>query len=66
MKGPGNPLKLVMRRVWKCPHCGRRLLTAGSVVFQACTCKSSEPDQAAPWMQLIEEPRHIPRRETPP
>jgi hypothetical protein len=63
MKGPANRLKLIVRRMWQCPRCQRRVLTAGSVVFQACTCAPTEPAPA--WMQLIEEPRHKPRSEPP-
>jgi hypothetical protein len=56
MKGPGNRLKLQIRRLWECPRCRRRLVTAGSVVYQACTCAPADAGSHSVWMQLIEDP----------
>jgi hypothetical protein len=60
MKGPGNRLKFVVRREWACPHCRRRLVTAGSVVQQPCNCRPQEDSRGQPWMQLVQDPLGTP------
>lgn len=54
MKGPGNRLKLVIRRAWECPRCRRRTITPGSVVYQACTCMDGADGPV--WMRLVADP----------
>jgi len=66
MKGPGNRMKLVVRRAWECPLCRRRLLTAGSVVQQACNCRPPDEGGGPVWMRLVEEPRPARRSTLPP
>jgi hypothetical protein len=67
MKGPGNRLKFVIRREWACPRCHRRLVTAGSVVHQACTCGPPADGGPQVWMRLIQDPLPTPggRRRAP-
>ena len=47
--------ELRIQRRFKCPKCGRTVLTRGAVVSRSCTC--SEP---APFMQMIDTPRVLP------
>jgi hypothetical protein len=56
MKGPSGRLKFRIRRLWRCPACGRREWTSGRVVNRACIC--TPPGAERPiWMMLEEEPR---------
>jgi hypothetical protein len=66
MKGPGNRLKFVIRRAWECPQCHRRLVTPGSVVQQACNCRTADADAAPVWMKLIKDPLRTSRRDVNP
>jgi hypothetical protein len=66
MKGPGNRLKFVVRRGWVCPLCQRRAVTAGSVVFQVCTCRPTEADAPPVYMQLVDDPLPMPKRQAQP
>jgi hypothetical protein len=63
MKGPGNRLKFVIRRVWECPECRRRLVTGGHVVQQPCNCRPPGPDALPVWMQLVKEALRTGRRD---
>ncbi len=55
MKGPGGRLRFDIRRVWECPACHRRELTAGDVVYRLCTCSTKSNPPRQNWMKLIEE-----------
>jgi len=48
MKGPSGRIKHQAKRLWRCPHCQRTLLTAGSVTSQSCVCRPGE----TAWMRL--------------
>lgn len=63
MKGPGGRLRFDIRRVWECPVCHRRELTAGDVVSRLCTCSAKSDAPRQNWMQLIETK---PARPAPP
>jgi hypothetical protein len=65
MKGPGNRLKFVIRRQWQCPHCRRILVTAGSVVQQACNCRPTDDPGGAVWMQLVKDALRTGRHDVP-
>jgi hypothetical protein len=54
MKGPGGRLKFDIRRLWECPACHRRDLTAGDIVTRLCTCSSRSDPPRQNWMKLIE------------
>jgi hypothetical protein len=47
VKGPGVRIDLDVRRIWKCPRCGRVARTAGHAVSQRCGCADD-----GVWMQL--------------
>lgn len=49
MRGPGIRLDLDVRRVWRCPQCGKQRRVGGEVTTVTCTC--GKP------MQLVEEGR---------
>ena len=66
MKGPANRLKFRIRRLWECPHCHRRVFTAGHVVQQPCHCRPTSDTEPATWMQLIEDPAVPAPRNTQP
>jgi hypothetical protein len=63
MKGPGNRIKFVIRRVWECPQCARRLLTPGSVAQQPCNCRPPDPEGGPVWMRLIKDALRTSRRD---
>ena len=69
MKGPGGRLRFDIRRLWECPVCHRRELTAGDVVARLCTCSAKTDPPRQVWMKLIEtkpaRPAPIPQP-TPP
>jgi hypothetical protein len=52
MKGPGARAAYDVRRIWQCPHCGRRAKAEGHVVSRVCFCK---PEGV--WMRLTDEHR---------
>ena len=60
MRGPGLRLKIDVRRVWRCPQCGKQRRVAATEVVVRCTCNPSQPQ-----MQLIEPQRRV-RIEHPP
>jgi hypothetical protein len=49
MRGPGMRLDLDVRRVWRCPQCGKQRRLGGEATTATCTCGAR--------MQLAEE-RH--------
>ena len=55
MKGPGGRLKFDIRRLWECPACHRRELTAGDVVTRLCACSAKSEPPRQNWMKLIEQ-----------
>jgi hypothetical protein len=55
MKGPGMRLELDVRRIWRCPACGREARSEGGVVAKVCGCTK---DGVA--MRLVELPRPKP------
>ena len=60
MRGPSGRLKHRIRRLWRCPQCGREEWTDGRVVNRACRCTPA--DAAHPvWMTLI-EPKSTPAK----
>ncbi len=65
MKGPGNRVKFVIRRVWQCPACGRRLVTAGNVAQQRCACRPADSAEGPIWMQLVRDALRTSRRDVP-
>lgn len=42
MKGPGNRADLDVRRLWRCPRCGREQKAGGQVVSVICHCTAGE------------------------
>lgn len=54
MKGPGLRLDLDVRRMWRCPRCGRERRADASVTALTCGCA---PDH--PRMQLVEIQRRV-------
>ena len=54
MKGPGSRIDLDVRRVWRCPVCGRRAKAEGGVTSKRCFCTPE-----GTWMKLVEERRQI-------
>jgi len=48
-------LKLDIRRLWKCPVCGRSVKTEGTVIAKRCSCRKE-----GAWMRLMEENRPVP------
>jgi hypothetical protein len=55
MKGPGMRLDLDVRRVWRCPACGRESRAEGQVVGRVCNCTKE-----GVAMRLVELPRPKP------
>jgi hypothetical protein len=55
MKGPGMRLDLDVRRVWRCPACGRETRSEGQVVMRLCGCTKE-----GVAMRLVELPRPKP------
>ncbi len=55
MKGPGMRLDLDVRRVWKCPACGKEARTDGRSVSKTCPCT-----REGVAMRLVELPREKP------
>ena len=55
MKGPGMRLELDVRRVWRCPSCGREARSGGGVVTKICGCT-----REGVAMRLVELPRPKP------
>jgi hypothetical protein len=49
MRGPGYRLDLDVRRVWRCPRCGKERRLGGEVTAVTCICGQS--------MNLVEERR---------
>ena len=65
MKGPGNRVKFVIRRVWECPHCQRRIVTQGNVAQQSCSCQNAGLADNPTWMRLVKEAQRTGRRDVP-
>ena len=63
MKGPSGRARFNVQRQWQCAQCGRKRLTAGSVVHLRCDQCPVAEGASAPWMQLVEDP---PRRPVAP
>jgi hypothetical protein len=61
MKGPGNRVKFVIRRVWECPLCQRRLVTPGATTRQTCNCRADSPVP----MRLVNEALRTSRKDVP-
>jgi hypothetical protein len=55
MKGPGMRLDLDVRRVWRCPACGRESRAEGKEVGRTCNCTKE-----GVAMRLVELPRPKP------
>ncbi len=55
MKGPGMRLDLDIRRVWRCPACGREMRSEGKEVGRMCGCTKE-----GVAMRLVELPRPKP------
>jgi hypothetical protein len=55
MKGPGMRLDLDIRRVWRCPACGREARSEGQIVTRFCGCTKE-----GIAMRLVEVPRPMP------
>jgi hypothetical protein len=55
MKGPGMRLDLDVRRVWRCPACGREARSEGQTVVRLCGCT-----REGVAMRLVELPRPKP------
>jgi hypothetical protein len=60
MKGPGVRLDLDVRRVWRCPACGRETRSEGQVVLRLCGCTKE-----GIAMRLMELPRPMPTVRVP-
>lgn len=60
MKGPGFRIDLDVRRVWRCPRCGRLARTAGGITAQRCHCAED-----GTWMQLQPPVKREPFRPPP-
>jgi len=60
MRGPGLRLNIDVRRMWKCPQCGKQRRVAATAVTVHCACNPSQP-----LMQLCEPQRRV-RIEHPP
>jgi hypothetical protein len=65
MKGPGGRLRFDIRRLWECPACHRRELTAGDVVNRLCTCSTKSDPPRQNWMKLVEQKPARPAPPTP-
>ena len=52
MKGPGLRVRFDVRRLWRCPQCGRTSLETGDVVSVPCLCADPQV-----WMQLVPQPK---------
>lgn len=59
MKGPGLRANLDVRRVWRCPRCGRVARTPGAVTAVRCGCADET------WMQLQPPVKREPFRPPP-
>jgi hypothetical protein len=55
MKGPYLRLRHDLRRVWECPACKRREITAGTVTFRHCACKAKQSEAKPVVMKLVED-----------
>jgi hypothetical protein len=55
MKGPGMRLELDVRRVWRCPACGRETRSDVKEVARVCSCTKE-----GVAMRLVELPRPKP------
>lgn len=60
MKGPGLRIDLDVRRIWRCPRCGRVARTSGGVTAQRCRCVDN-----GTWMQLQQPVKREPFRPPP-
>ncbi len=49
MKGPGQRIDLDVRRIWKCPQCGKTRKLGGEITSVRCNCRREDV-----WMQLVE------------
>lgn len=59
MKGPGLRANLDVRRVWRCPRCGRVARSPGAVTAVRCGCADET------WMQLQPPVKREPFRPPP-
>ena len=59
MKGPGLRVNLDVRRLWRCPRCGRVARTPGAVTAVRCGCSDET------WMQLQPPVKREPFRPPP-
>lgn len=59
MKGPGFRRDLDVRRVWRCPDCGRERRVTGQVTSLRCDC---QPEGR--WMIIVHDRLAIPRPPT--
>jgi hypothetical protein len=59
VKGPGLRANLDVRRVWRCPRCGRVARTPGAVTAVRCGCGDET------WMQLQPPVKREPFRPPP-
>ncbi|MFN0199449.1 MAG: hypothetical protein ACKVT0_22080 [Planctomycetaceae bacterium] len=53
MKGPALRRKMAVQRRWKCPACGRKVITDGDVTALPCAC--ADPPR---WMTMEDPPRN--------
>ena len=64
MKGPGNRVDLDVRRLWRCPRCGREQKAGGQVVSVTCHCAGAERvfmvlQPPAPKIKYVPAPREF-------
>ncbi|MFM8580712.1 MAG: hypothetical protein ACKOFW_04310, partial [Planctomycetaceae bacterium] len=64
MKGPGNRVDLDVRRLWRCPRCGREQKAGGQVVSVTCHCAGAERvfmvlQPPAPKVRYVPAPREF-------
>jgi hypothetical protein len=62
MKGPGIRIDLDVRRLWKCPQCGREMKATGVVTSRLCPASGCQ----GVWMKLVEPLRKPILRYSPP
>jgi hypothetical protein len=62
MKGPGIRIDLDVRRLWKCPQCGREMKATGVVTSRLCPASGC----LGVWMKLVEPLRKPILRYSPP
>jgi hypothetical protein len=54
MKGPRSRTRHDVHRLWECPVCGRRRISAVQVCHTACACLDPAAPDRKVWMRLLE------------